>query len=68
MPSSNDPRLLAPQQYPTAAYEQEKHIKDVNDSQRSDDQVWLSTAHDQKEEINARNVDFFKELRQPRGD
>jgi hypothetical protein len=67
MPSSTDPRLLAPRAFPAAAYRQEETIRDQNNSEKTKEQLWLDAAREQNTEVSSSQVDFFAELRTQSG-
>jgi hypothetical protein len=63
MPSSTDPRLLAPRSFPVAAYKAEETIRDHNNSEKTKEELWLDAARAQDAEVSSSEVDFFQQLR-----
>jgi hypothetical protein len=63
MPSSTDPRLLAPREFPATAYRAEEAIRDNNNSEKTKEQLWLDAAREQNTDVSDSEVDFFKQLR-----
>ena len=63
MPSSTDPRLLAPRAFPAAACKLEQAIRDNNNSEKTKEELWIDAAREQNAEISSSQVDFFAELR-----
>ena len=63
MPSSTDPRLLAPRTFPLTAYKAEEAIRDNNDSDKTKEELWLDAARAQNADVSSSEVDFFDQLR-----
>lgn len=63
MPSSTDPRLLAPRSFPLSAYKAEQEIRDNNNGEKTKEEVWLDAAREQNADVSSSEVDFFQQLR-----